>query len=444
MVARIAFIISLLLLAGCAGGVTDLGPEAPGGATSVSVKGLGAFSQPAANLDAAGVDLFRVGDEFFTKLWFAAPSDHDDIDGLGPTYLAPSCALCHVSDGRGARPGSLNAPDPVVRFVGGDLASYGTQLQTRGVPGVVAEATVTIDWVEEVFTYPDGDTVTMHRPSVAVLEEQFGDIVGGVAGARVAAPLHGLGLLEAIPDTSIVAGADPDDLDGDGISGRVARVIDLDGEERIGRFGYKANVASVADQTSIAYLLDMGITSVPLPDDNCPIVQTVCAESPSGGDPEISQDRLDTVVFYAQTLAVPRRTNISDDSVLDGERSFSAIGCDRCHVPRWETGDHEIAALADQAIYPYTDFLLHDLGEGLSDGRQDGDATPTEWRTAPLWGIGHTRSVNADAGFLHDGRATSIEEAILWHGGEAQASRDGFVALSETDRERLLLFLKSL
>jgi CxxC motif-containing protein (DUF1111 family) len=149
-------------------------------------------------------------------------------------------------------------------------------------------------------------------------------------------------------------------------------------------------------------------------------------------------------VFYAQTLGVPARAGVDDESVIAGEQLFDSIGCTACHTTRWETGAHDVESLSHQVIYPYTDLLLHDMGEDLSDGRTDGTATASEWRTAPLWGLGLVRTVNANAGFLHDGRARTIEEAVLWHGGEASVSRDRFVELSSRDRTLLLLFLKSL
>jgi CxxC motif-containing protein (DUF1111 family) len=188
----------------------------------------------------------------------------------------------------------------------------------------------------------------------------------------------------------------------------------------------------------------MGITSPSLPNQNCPTIQIACAEAGSGGSPEISRDRLDAVIFYSQTLAVPARKGVSDASVVEGEEIFDSLRCSACHIARWTTGEHSVTALSKQTILPYTDMLLHDMGAGLSDGRSDGTASPSEWRTSPLWGLGMIRSVNPDSGFLHDGRARTIEEAVLWHGGEAAVARNGFVALDAADRERLLIFLKSL
>jgi CxxC motif-containing protein (DUF1111 family) len=302
---------------------------------------------------------------------------------------------------------------------------------------------VEVEWIDEEYAYPDGFPFSLRRPAVHVLSLSFGPLAGDFSGIRLAPNLIGLGLLEAIPETAIRALADREDVDGDGISG-VASEVSFEGVAVLGRFGLKANVATVADQAAIAYLLDLGITSPRFPAENCSEEQTSCRDAPSGGSPEISAERLAAVVFYAQTLGVPARAGVDDESVIAGGLLFDDIGCVACHTRRWETGAHEVESLSYQAIYPYTDMLLHDMGEDLSDGRTDGTATESEWRTSPLWGLGLVRTVNADSGFLHDGRARTIEEAVLWHGGEGSGSRDRFAELSAQDRTLLLLFLKSL
>lgn len=425
------------------------GPSAPGGDTTVTNRSVGAFSQPAASLSDAEVSLFRVGDSFFTEPWSPAGEGNADRDGLGPTYLTTSCAGCHSGDGRDAPPvGTDQGGTPIIRFAepsGGAvvLDAYGVQLQTLAIHGVPAEGVVEVEWFDEEFAYPDGVVYSLRRPSVDIPAPSFGPLAGDLSGIRIAPNLIGLGLLEAIPGKAIRANADGEDIDDDGISG-VASEVSSEGASVLGRFGLKANVATVAEQAAIAYLFDLGITSPRFPAENCPEVQTTCREAPSGGFPEISAERLAAVVFYAQTLGVPARTSVDDESVIGGEHLFDDIGCTACHTRRWETGAHEVESLSYQVIYPYTDMLLHDMGEDLSDARTDGTATALEWRTAPLWGLGLVRTVNADAGFLHDGRARTIEEAVLWHGGEASVSRDRFVALSAEDRMLLLLFLKSL
>lgn len=444
-----------LVTTGCYGGegYNDYGsgPGAPGGDGTVSNYGPGAFSQAAANLSESEVARFRIGDRFFTQPWTSAPGGALESDGLGPTYLATSCAGCHPADGRSSAP--LAVPDrgsPILRFVddsgnASDLSDYRVQLQTDAIEGVAKEGELVLRWEYVEGAYPDGSPFSLRFPVVDATGT-FDDLGASIAtGVRVGPSLIGLGLLEAIPQQELIDGADPNDANGDGISGTVSMVQPLAGGDAVfGRFGLKGNVASVADQTAIAYLLDMGITSPLLPDENCPPIQVACIRAPSGGAPEISQNRFDDVVLYAQTLAVPARPFASDDSILDGQRLFEDLGCSQCHVQKWETGDHPVQALAQQTIYPYTDLLLHDMGEGLSDGRSDGAASATEWRTPALWGLGLTRTVNASAGFLHDGRARTVEEAVLWHGGEATAAQRAFTELSESDRQLVLNFLKSL
>ncbi|MGI9666343.1 MAG: di-heme oxidoredictase family protein [Acidimicrobiia bacterium] len=427
------------------------GPSAPGGETSVNVQGPGAFSQPAANLSTDEVARFRVGDDFFTEPWVEASTGSPERDGLGPTFLATSCAACHIGDGRSSAPGADSDESiGVLGFTNGHggraiLDDYADQLQAFGIPSVPSEGSFSVDWVEISGEYADGTPYVLRRPEVRATGN-FSDLSDRTAlSVRLAPQLIGLGLLEAIATEEIVSGADPDDADGDGVSGRLHYVRPLGSDvEVLGRFGHKANVASVEDQTAIAYLRDLGITSPLLPGENCPPVQAACRDAESGGFPEIGDERFDDVVFYTQTLAVPSRPFAEDASVIEGSKIFESLGCDSCHVRRWTTGDHEIEALSNQTIYPYTDLLLHDMGEGLSDGRSDGDAAAREWKTPALWGLGLTRTVNSSAGFLHDGRARTIEEAVLWHGGESEVARNAFAALSEGDRERVINFLKSL
>jgi CxxC motif-containing protein (DUF1111 family) len=447
-------VILLALTGGCAntsrhGGLPH-GEIASGGDGTVIAEGKGAYSQPARNLDDHDIARFRVGDTFFTMPWDPAPGRSPERDGLGPTFLATSCAGCHPADGVGDAPGTVDSDgSPILRFtdqmgLAAYPPAYGYQIQTQSVAGVPGEATFTVTWIESAGEYDDGTSFSLRSPVVDVHWGVFGQPGGvTVSGLVVAPKLIGLGLLEAIPVPDIVAGADPDDEDGDGISGRVSWVDTPSGPVP-GRFGRKATVSTVADQVSMAYVLDLGITSPTSPSENCPTPQVECAAAPSGGAPEIAGDRFDDVVLYSQTLAVPARVSAEDASVIEGEAIFTTLGCSVCHVATWDTRTHVVPALADQTIHPYTDLLLHDMGQGLSDGRSVGDAGPTEWRTAPLWGLGSTHAVNPRAGFLHDGRARTIEEAVLWHGGEAQQSRDAFTSLSASDRQRVVAFLKSL
>jgi CxxC motif-containing protein (DUF1111 family) len=256
----------------------------------------------------------------------------------------------------------------------------------------------------------------------------------------------GLGLLEAIPERTLLALADPDDRDGDGISGRPNRVWDWAQQRQVmGRFGWKANQPTVAQQATGAFLGDIGITSALFPRQNCTAAQARCSTVPTGGQPEISPERLDPVIFYSRTLAVPARRDLDDPVVQRGERLFAQAQCGRCHIPTLHTSPvNELPTLSHQTIHPYTDLLLHDMGAELSDERPDFDATGREWRTPPLWGIGLVFTVNGHTNFLHDGRARNVTEAILWHGGEAEAAREHFRHLPRPDREALVRFLESL
>jgi CxxC motif-containing protein (DUF1111 family) len=269
---------------------------------------------------------------------------------------------------------------------------------------------------------------------------------------RVAPQMIGLGLLEAIPAAEIVARADPEDADGDGISGR-AQIVWSAVHERpmLGRFGLKAGNATILDQSAGAFAGDIGISSplVPAAHGDCTEAQAVCRGAPHGdGDArefEIDMDALRLVEFYSANLAVPARRDVDDPEVLHGKRVFHETGCASCHTPKHVTArlegrdEHSF-----QLIWPYTDLLLHDMGPGLADNRPEARASGREWRTPPLWGIGLTEQVSGHTYFLHDGRARSLLEAILWHGGEAQAARDRVVEMPAADRDALIRFLESL
>ncbi|MEJ7798802.1 MAG: di-heme oxidoredictase family protein [Solirubrobacteraceae bacterium] len=285
---------------------------------------------------------------------------------------------------------------------------------------------------------------------------------------RVAPAVFGVGLLEAVPETTILQHADARDSDRDGISGRPNRVPDPSSEATVlsegdaasrrptrvpdprsqatalGRFGWKANVPTVEQQNAGAFNGDIGITSPIFVDENCPRGQQTCQRARSGGRPEIDARKLERVTFYTRTLAVPARRDIGAQDTAAGERRFAQLGCAACHLPELKTGDSDVAGLRDEVIRPYSDLLLHDMGPGLADGRPDGLASGAEWRTAPLWGIGLVRTVNRHTRFLHDGRARNLTEAILWHGGEARGSMERFRRLPTRERRELIAFLESL
>jgi CxxC motif-containing protein (DUF1111 family) len=438
----------VVLLAACAGG--DLLVEESGGAGTTRSSDRNAFGNSARNLSDEERRRFEVGDSFFTQNWVTAPASTDARDGLGPLFNAQSCSSCHIRDGRGTPDG--NAPGLLFRLgvSDGEEVSpdpvYGDQLQDQAILGVAPEGQVRTIYMEEEGVYSDGSSYRLRHPINEFDDLAYGDIsVEVVVSPRVAPPVFGAGLLEAIPAADILAGADPDDSDGDGISGRSNQVVDLTtGQLALGRFGWKANVPTVAQQVATAFIADIGITSPLFPDQNCTGPQVDCAQAIDGGRPEIPTDRLDDVIFYNQTLAVPARRGLDSEDVTAGADLFADLGCGGCHQPRHVTGDHAVAALSQQVIFPFTDLLLHDMGPGLADGRADGLASGSEWRTPPLWGIGLNGVVNGHETYLHDGRARSLEEAIVWHGGEGQMASDGFVALAADQRRQLVEFLDSL
>jgi CxxC motif-containing protein (DUF1111 family) len=324
---------------------------------------------------------------------------------------------------------------------------YGDQLNGQAIPGVLPEGNVRMTYEERPGRFADGEPFHLRQPTYTVTDLHYGPLHPQTRlSPRVAPAMIGLGLLEAVPERVILAHADPDDRDANGISGRPNWVWDVAAQQSVmGRFGWKANQPSVAQQTSGAFLGDIGITSALFPYENCTGVQNTCQKAPSGGRPEIAANLLDQVIFYSRTLAVPARREAAHAAVRRGQVLFAQAQCTRCHLPTLRTGDVEgLPPLSQQTIHPYTDLLLHDMGEGLADNRPDFEATGREWRTAPLWGIGLVPTVNGHTTYLHDGRARNLSEAILWHGGEAQAAREHFRHMPRADREALLRFLASL
>ena len=428
-----------------------------GGDTTAFTSTRNAFGLPARNLERDQRRTFAVGNSFFRQNWVTAPASTTGRDGLGPTFNAQSCSSCHTLDGRGKPPDDTDDPErgllfrisiPGVGPHGGPMQDpvYGGQLQDRSVLLTPVEGRMTVKYSEMPGQFDDGEAYSLRAPSYEIGGLPFGPLHPEVMlSPRVAPVVVGMGLLEAIPEAAILALADPDDADGDGISGRPNMVWDVQRGELVpGRFGWKANQPTVEQQTAGAFLGDIGITSSLFPEENCPEAQHECAEAPNGGSPEIPDDRLAKVVFYTQTLAVPAMRNIDDPQVVRGSKLFVKAGCNVCHTPSHITGEHPVAPVSNQTIYPYTDLLLHDMGEGLADGSTDFEASGREWRTPPLWGIGLVETVNRHTMFLHDGRARNLVEAILWHGGEAEESKEQFKGFTKEERDALIKFLESL
>ncbi|MGF1649312.1 MAG: di-heme oxidoredictase family protein [Hyphomicrobiaceae bacterium] len=461
-----------------AGAERDPSSLMPGGAATSrgSLDHANAFSHPSGNLEFAGGMDFRLGKAMFRKIWVSAPASTRASSGLGPLYNARSCQSCHIKDGRGHPPEANWPGDDAISMVlrlsipprtaseqslidsGQALVipepTYGTQLQDLAIVGHRGEGRMHITYEEVPVTLADGDVVSLRRPTYTITDLGYGPLhPETMISPRVANPMIGLGLLEAIPEADILAEADRQRRDGDGIAGRPNIVWSIEhGRRMIGRFGWKAASPTGLQQSAEAAAFDIGIGTpmLPLASGDCTNRQAACRAAPQGGTSqvagvEMSMQLLRLTAFYARNLAVPPRRNADAADVLAGERLFSAIGCASCHVPSFTTGSETPDPnLAGLRIWPYTDLLLHDMGEGLADGRPEGSATGREWRTAPLWGIGLTEIVNGHSYFLHDGRARSLEEAILWHGGTAQAARDRFTVLTRTQREQLIAFLRSL
>lgn len=441
-----------MVAAGCnGGGSPGIGSEL-GGEASVVDAGANAFSHPIPSLTAEDRRAFFVGNSFFNDNWVAAPASTEGRDGLGPLFNAQSCSSCHFRDGRGTPPDDdpsslglllrLSAPGadgPV------DEPTLGDQLQDRAVGGVEPEGRIEITHIPYMVDERAGE-LALPQYRIQELASYAASIDQEVMmSPRLAPQIAGVGLLEAIPASTIRAAEDPGDADGDGISGRANRVVDAaTGETVLGRFGWKASVPSVRQQNAAAFRGDIGITSTIFVEEPCTSAQDDCLAAPSGGSPELNDEKLDRVTFYARTLAVPTRRNADDPTVRTGEAIFTELGCTACHTPTLRTGDSDIEQLAHQDIHPFTDLLLHDLGPGLADGRPDGLATGTEWRTPPLWGIGLIEVVNDDPRYLHDGRARTFSEAIRWHDGEAAPARRAYTELSDEQREALHAFLGDL
>jgi CxxC motif-containing protein (DUF1111 family) len=454
------------------------GEQAPGGgATSRgSTDTANAFSLSSGNMDFKRELDFKVGNGIFRKSWVSAPSSTDASDGLGPLFNSRACQNCHLKDGRGHPPLSSDVPDdsgsmlvrlsvPAAteeekdRIAAHTVNSipdptYGGQLQDFSIQGFAAEGKLKIDYKERPVKLAYGETVSLREPTYSLTDLAYGPASPDIMiSPRVAPPMIGLGLLEAVPEEQILANADPDDADQGGISGKPNLVWSRERNEvMLGRFGWKAGVPTIAQQAAEAFAGDIGLatTMMPFPSGDCTEKEKVCLDAPNGNSPkyqdvEVGDELFKLVTFYSQNLAVPARRNADDPEVLKGKGVFYTIGCASCHRPKFVTGDVPGQPhLSHQLIWPYTDMLLHDMGEGLADSRPEGAASGSEWRTPPLWGVGLTETVSGHTLFLHDGRARNLTEAILWHGGEAQAARDRFAQLSKADRDALLAFVNSL
>lgn len=425
-----------------------------------------AFSEPAAVLTLKQRQIFMVGRSVFNRQWAAITSLNGDW-GLGPTFIADRCSACHVNTGRGSPPASSGEQllSMLVRLSipGMDQHSgpkphpdYGDQFQNRSMDGrsvdlayagspVPNEADLFLDWAEQTIAFADGETVTLRKPKLRIENLKFGELGNDVMmSLRMAPPLVGIGFLDAVTEEAILSIAA--NQRAQNFNGRPNRVWDaVNRRMALGRYGWKANVPNLKQQIAAAALGDMGVNSNLFPEQNCPPVQTICAKQLPGNFPEIIDHEIDAVELWLQGLAVPALRDVNDPEVQRGAELFTKAQCAVCHVPELKTGRFpKLPQLADQVFHAYTDMLLHDMGDELADGRPDFEAGARDWRTPPLWGLGLSQAVSASTAMLHDGRARNVSEAILWHGGEAQASRELFRNMRKLDRDALVKFVEAI
>ena len=478
-------LLPLLLALGCSGPPELAAPERlpsedfPGGVGSVKYKPFASFELPASNLAAALLPAFHAGKALANQPWIKAPTATDSRDGLGPLYNGRTCLGCHINGGRGLVPladdQAIFASIVRISLPGEDVILgaqpdpvYGDQMQVQSIalshqlrgkvqaktpeenPEAPPEARIYVDWHVKGMTYPDGTTIELRYPTARIEELGYGQLSSNILISLRAAPaIHGVGLLEAIDQRDVEALSDPIDRNEDGISGRVNRVWDFEQQKTVaGRFGWKANRANLPITTASAFQGDLGITNPLFPEQPCSSEQQRCLSAPSGNDRdgfELPEHLLQLTVGFIRGTGVPV-SRPQNKQTTQGRALFYHSGCAQCHQPSFTTGSMggELAHLGGQTIWPYTDLLLHDMGSDLADGRPDYEASGREWRTPPLWGIGLSSAVNGVETLLHDGRARNVEEAIVWHGGEAATARQRFVELTAHQRLALIAFVETL
>ncbi len=418
---------------------------------------LRVIRDPALPQDDTALD-FEIGRALFERIWVPAPASTQAADGLGPLFNAKSCAACHPGGGRSLIEAAYgdDSPGRIVRLGGaapGDAhpdPTYGEQLQTEAVPGLSPEAVIKIRYVDVQYLLADDTVVNLRRPHLRIEHLASGPLAPGTqTSLRLAPAIQGIGPLNDIPAEQILASADPGDRDGDGIKGRPNWIVDpASGSRQLGRFGWKAGQPSLAAQDAHALYADIGLSNPRFPDaaGDCTLAEADCRAAPSGASPQFASlevpAQLTAVIDGFVAAAVLPSLGLPDGTAAAGAAQFAAAGCPACHRPTFT-----LPATPQQAarrIAPYTDLLLHDMGDGLADAMAEATATGRDWRTAPLWGLGWAVDDKGEGALLHDGRARSILEAVLWHGGEAEAARDKVIAMSGAERAALIDFLKSL
>jgi len=457
---RVMVLLAAVCAASCERAVEPLAP--PGGSWTARPSVRPTLIAPSSVLDSRQKLDFWTGLGFFRDPWVTAPASTTARDGLGPLFNAQSCIACHASGGRGKslleNPDSVSTILKLGQRIDDAIAAHpqlGRQLQTRAIyPHAVAERSLGAYFPGEgslgvyadpaEITFGDGTTLTLLEPNYDVAADDSSNLLTSV---RIAPALVGLGLLEAIPVEALAALEDPTDADGDGVSGRIHWRGNGD-SRAAGRFGWKALHPTVAEQTSAAFAEDIGISNPLYPMQNCTDRQVACKAQQNGNDPdagvEIVQPIFDRVVFFATHIAPPPAADMTPQ-IAQGRRLFDRAGCADCHTPS-HTIDVVNAEGGQQAeaIWPYTDLLVHDIGDGLADSLPEGDVSGREWRTPPLWGLGRSLAINDETGLLHDGRARSVAEAVAWHGGEGVSSRDIFLEFDADERAALTAFVLAL
>lgn len=447
-------------------------------------KGLSdrSFVQVGRNVNRKEELLFWTGFSLFRDPWVIAPSSTEDRDGLGPLFNTRSCISCHSSGGKGPAPSQgVSKPSAlVIRFGSAEdnIFSdpiYGDQLQPRAIavthssiqPDLLGEAKLQLGYQEVYGEYADGSIYILHQPTYQLTDLAYGDLdKRTVLSPRFSPVIYGVGLLDAISEQDLLSQEDINDTNQDGISAKYNRVPIMpshhntadfhglvennmsEGPKGIGRFGHKSKHPSLHQQVAAAFRDDIGITNTSFISESCSTDQANCqAASVIGGHQsvEIPDKLLDLVTQFNQLIAVPPARNLDSAKAQQGRKLFYKIGCESCHTASYTTApEYPHKSLANQAIWPYTDLALHDMGAGLADGVNEYDANGQEWRTPPLWGIGARKNMRSENLYLHDGRATTVAEAILWHGGEALNSQQSFIQLEQVQRDALLAFLDAI
>lgn len=430
----------------------DYDERLSGGAATAFDETSKALGQELPGLNERDARAHSLGDISFSQTFVTDPAPH--FGGLGPIFNNVSCISCHHNDGKGTPTAGTITSSLLIRISTGGMTvhggpeampGYGNQIQDMAIFGVSPEAKVSITYADKVISYPDGNKTTLRAPTYTLLNPYLPMSSGYTLSPRLAPPVFGLGLIENIPEETIIGFAEANKQNTNGIKGHPNYVYNAQkNRTELGRFGLKANTSTLYVQVATAYQQDMGITSSFLPNESC-YGQAQAAAVVNPGKPNLPDSVLNNVVYYVKSLCVPARRNVTDAVVKHGQALFTQINCNGCHIPTIQTGiDFSAPQLSNQRIHPYTDLLLHNMGDGLADGYVDYTAQGNEWKTPTLWGIGLFEKTNGTAYYLHDGRARSIEEAILWHGGEAENAKNSFMQLSLEDRNALIAFIKSL